>query len=120
MLRCSYTIPCVGRNSSVGIATRYGMDVSGIESRWGRDFGTPPGARLVSYKTGTVSFLGVERPRRVVNRPPTSSDEVKGRVELCLYSPSGPSWPLVGWTKKYIIVRLFITIIIIMHAKVTN
>jgi hypothetical protein len=25
----------LGRNSSVGIATRYGMDGPGIESRWG-------------------------------------------------------------------------------------
>jgi hypothetical protein len=27
-----------GRDSSVGIATGYGLDGSGIESRWGRDF----------------------------------------------------------------------------------
>jgi hypothetical protein len=26
------------RDSSVGIATRYGLDGPGIESRWGRDF----------------------------------------------------------------------------------
>jgi hypothetical protein len=31
----------VGRDSSVGIATRYGMDGPGIESRWGRDFPQP-------------------------------------------------------------------------------
>jgi hypothetical protein len=28
----------VGRDSSVGIATRYGLDGPGIESWWGRDF----------------------------------------------------------------------------------
>jgi hypothetical protein len=28
----------VGRDSSVGIATHYGLDGPGIESRWGRDF----------------------------------------------------------------------------------
>jgi hypothetical protein len=28
----------VGRDSSVGIATRYGLDGPGIESRWGRGF----------------------------------------------------------------------------------
>jgi hypothetical protein len=28
----------VGRYSVVGIVTRYGLDVQGIESRWGRDF----------------------------------------------------------------------------------
>jgi hypothetical protein len=27
-----------GRDSVVGIATRYGLDGPGIESRWGRDF----------------------------------------------------------------------------------
>jgi hypothetical protein len=33
--------PSVGRDSSVGIATRYEMDGPGIESRWGRDFPQP-------------------------------------------------------------------------------
>jgi hypothetical protein len=32
----------VGRDSSVGIATRYGLDGPGIESRWGRDLGACP------------------------------------------------------------------------------
>ena len=36
----SYT-SAVGRNSSVGIASRYGLEGSGIESRWGRDFSHP-------------------------------------------------------------------------------
>ena len=31
----------VGRDSSVGIATRYGLDGLGTESRWGRDFPHP-------------------------------------------------------------------------------
>jgi hypothetical protein len=30
-----------GRDSSVGIATDYGLDGPGIESRWGRDFPHP-------------------------------------------------------------------------------
>jgi len=41
---------------------------------------------------GTGSFLGVELPGRGVDHPP----EVKERVELYLYSPSGPSWPVLG------------------------
>ena len=32
---------CVGRDSSVGIATRCGLDGAGIGSRWGRDFPYP-------------------------------------------------------------------------------
>ena len=31
----------MGRDSSVGIATRYGLDGPGIESRWGQDFPQP-------------------------------------------------------------------------------
>jgi hypothetical protein len=31
----------VGQDSSVGIATRYGLDGPGIEFRWGRDFTHP-------------------------------------------------------------------------------
>ena len=31
----------VGWDSAVGIATRYGLDGPGIESRWGRDFPHP-------------------------------------------------------------------------------
>ena len=30
-----------GRDSSVGVATRYGLDGPGIGSRWGRDFPHP-------------------------------------------------------------------------------
>ena len=37
-----YVLNCiVGRDSSVGIATRYGLDGPGIESRWWRDFPQP-------------------------------------------------------------------------------
>ena len=33
-----YPTDFMGRDSSVGIATRYGLDGPGIESRWGGDF----------------------------------------------------------------------------------
>jgi hypothetical protein len=39
--RCEFddsTSSTCGPGSSVGIATGYGLDGSGIESRWGRDF----------------------------------------------------------------------------------
>jgi len=45
--------------SSVCIATDYGLDGPGFESRWGRDFPpvqTGPGAHPASCKMGTVSF----------------------------------------------------------------
>jgi len=55
-----------------------------------------PGAHLASYALRTGSLLGVKRPGRGVDHPPLSSAEVKERVELYLYSPSGPSWPVLG------------------------
>ena len=38
----STTVTMVGRGSSVGIATGYGLDGPGIESRWGEIFRTCP------------------------------------------------------------------------------
>ena len=45
---------------------------------------------------GTGSFPGVHRPGRGVDHSPPSNAEVKERVYL--YSPSGPSWRVLGWT----------------------
>jgi len=89
-----------GRDSVVGIATRYGLDGPGIESRKGRDFSahvqTGPWAYPASYTMGTASFWRVKRPGRGVDHPPPSSAEVKENVELYRYSPSGTSWPVLG------------------------
>ena len=41
-------------------------------------------------------FQGVKQPWRDANHPPPSSAEVKVKVELYLYSPSGLSWPVLG------------------------
>ena len=63
-----------GRDSSVGIATCYGLDGSGIESRLKARFSSPfqtsPGAHPASYTMGTGSFPGVKRSGRGVDHPP--------------------------------------------------
>jgi len=88
------------RESSVGITTRYGLDGPGIESRWEARFSAlvenGPGAHTATYTMGTGSFPGVKRLGRGVDHPPPSSAEVKERVELYFYSPSGPLWPDLG------------------------
>jgi hypothetical protein len=88
------------RVSAVGIATRYGLDGPGIESRWGRDFPHPsrPPLRPTQPPTPWVPGLSRVKATGVCLWPPTpSSALVKERVELYLYSPSGPSWPVLGW-----------------------
>jgi hypothetical protein len=67
-----------------------------VEMRFSSPVQTGPGAHPASYTMGTGSFPGVERPGRGVDHPPPSRAEVKERVELYLYSPSGPSWPVIG------------------------
>jgi hypothetical protein len=57
---------------------------------------TGPGAYPASYTMGTGSFPGVNRPGRRADHPPPTGAEVKERVELYLYSPSGPSWHVLG------------------------
>ena len=75
---------------------------SGDRIPMGTRFSTPvqtgPGAHRASYTMGTWSFPGVKRPGRGVDHPFPSSTEVKERVELCLYSTSGSSWLVIGWT----------------------
>jgi hypothetical protein len=83
----------VGRDSAVGIATRYGLDGPVIKLRWGAKFSAPvqtgAGAHPVSYTMGTESISqGVKWPGRGVDHPPPSS-------------PSGPSWPVLGWTLPF-------------------
>ena len=40
--------------------------------------------------------LGVKEAGRGVNHPMPPCTEVKERVQLYLYPPSGPSWPVPG------------------------
>ena len=84
----------------VDMVTRYGLDAPGIESQSGRNFlhpskqalrPTEPTAQLVPDL-----FPGSNWPVRGFDHPPSSSAEVKERVALYLYSPSGPSGPVLG------------------------
>ena len=96
----------IKQDSTVGIATRYGLDGPGIESRWGWD--CPHQSRKALGPTQSLvrrvpgPFPGDKAVGCGVDHPPTSSAEVKVRVELYLYSPSGPSWSVLGWTLPFL------------------
>ena len=72
----------MGRDSSVGIATRYRLDGPGIEFLWGRDFPHPSKPALgpteppVQWVPGLSP--GVKRPGRVADHPPLSAEVMKG------------------------------------------
>ena len=84
--------------SSVGIATRYGLDGPGIESRWEARFSAPvqtgPGAHPISYTMGTESLSGVKRPGRGVDHPPHLAPRLKKEY-------SYTSTPLLGFVASY-------------------
>jgi hypothetical protein len=75
-------------DSSVGIATGYGLGGTLIESRWGGVFPnhqTGHEVQYASYKIGTGSSPWVRKPRLALTIPPSSA-EFKERV-MIFYSP---------------------------------
>ena len=81
-------------------AGRSGGRIS-VGERFSAPVQTGPVAHPASYTMGTGSFPGVKWPGCGVDHPTPSSAGVKERVELYLYSPSGPSWAVIGWTLPF-------------------
>jgi hypothetical protein len=83
----------LGRDSSVDIATRYGLDGPRIESQWGETFNTCPDRNWDRdrhlHNEYRVFFPGVQRPGRGFNPP---SAEVIDKISLYLYPLTGSSW----------------------------
>jgi hypothetical protein len=71
----------------------------------GKIFRTHPdrlsGPPSLLYNGYRVSFPGIRRPGRGVNRPNPSRVKVKERVKLYLNFPSEPSWPVLGWNLSF-------------------
>jgi hypothetical protein len=83
-----------------------------VNTRSSAPIQTGPGAHPVLYTIGTESLSqGVRGPERGVNHPPPPSAEVKQRLQLFLYFPSGSSCFFLG---KYFVVVVVIIIIIII------
>jgi hypothetical protein len=78
-----------------------GWTVRGSNPDRGEIFRTCPdrpwGPPILLYNGYRVSFPGVKPPGRGVDHPPPSNAEVKEIVDLYLYSPFRPSWPVLEW-----------------------
>ena len=98
---CSLVHSGVGRDSSIGIATSYGLDDLRIQSRLQRDF-PHPSTRILRPTQPPVQWVqGVLPGSKVAGAwrwPPTSSRaEVDERIELYLCSSCGLSWQIIAW-----------------------
>jgi hypothetical protein len=74
MVKYTILMKDVGRDSSVGVATRYGLEGPGIEFRWGRDFPhlSRPALGTTQPPVQWVEGLsrGQRRPGRGTDHPP--------------------------------------------------
>jgi len=81
-------IATVGRDNVVGLATRHGLHGLGIESRWGRVVAHPNRPALGPTQTpvqwSSDHFPSGKRPGHGVGHSPSSSAEVKERVDIAV------------------------------------
>ena len=83
-----------GRDSSVGMATRYKLDGPGIESRWGARYSAPVhtgpgGPPSLLYNGYLYSFSGVKRPGRGLDHPPHLVPRLKKEYSYTSTPPLG-------------------------------
>jgi hypothetical protein len=85
------------RKCAVWVTLRGGRsgDRIPVEARFSASVQIGLGAHPASYTMGTGSSPGAKRRESCIDHPPPSSAEVKEGIELYLYSPFGPSWPVV-------------------------
>jgi hypothetical protein len=76
-----------------------------VEARFSAPVQADPGAHPASCTMGPRSFLGVESGQGVMLTPhPLLVPRSKNRVELYLFSPLGPLWPVERVKPTYIII----------------
>ena len=87
-----------GRDSSVGIATRYRLDGPGIESRWGGEFfRTRPDPPSLLYNGYRVFPGGKAAGTWLWPPTPNLAPRLRKEQSYCSTPPSGPSWGVIGW-----------------------
>lgn len=95
-----FTICGPGRHSRYKHSLRAGRSGSRIAvgARFSSPVQTVPGAQPAFCTMGRLPFPRAKRPGHDFHHPLTSCAEVEERLELHLYSPSKPPWPVIKWT----------------------
>jgi hypothetical protein len=95
-ISCRYNILVLWAGIAQSLRAGRSGDRSPVGARFSAFVQTGPGAHPASYTMGTGSLPELKRSERGVDHPLSSSAEVKERVEVHLYSTSGPSWLVLG------------------------
>jgi hypothetical protein len=92
----------VGQDSVISVATRYGLDSPVERMPVGQDFQlkSRPALRPIQPPMQWVPglFPGGKAAEAWLWPLTPSKVEAEERLELYIYSPSGPSWPVLAWT----------------------
>jgi hypothetical protein len=109
IIRTGYTVSSrsrVGRDSAVDIATRYGMDVLGLNPGGGflAPVQTSPGTHPASYTMCTGSLQGIRRSGRAVNHPPHPQLRLKKIRAIRL----APFWAFMADYRVYFTFQLLL------------
>jgi hypothetical protein len=97
----SFYLSHMGQDSAVSIGTRYRLDGPGIESWLGRDFLHSSRPTLGHTQPPVQWVSGIPRSKAGGAwrwSPPPPSADIEEREVLYLYSPPGPSRPVLRWT----------------------
>jgi hypothetical protein len=112
----------MGRDSSVGIATRCGLNRIPVGARFCAPVQTLPGTHPSSYPVGTGSFSGIKRPGRGDGHPSPSSAEVSERIEQYFYFPFfafTAGWCMIFTVTSPLLHRYFACISVpVLHTRV--
>jgi len=97
----------VSRDSSVGIATHYRLDGTGIETRWGWDFPRPSSPVLGTTRTSVQWVPGLSRELSgrgvALTTHPLLAPMLKKEYSYT-YFPWGHLWHVLGWTLRFVVV----------------